>query len=97
MLRPLLTLALVATSALADVPTPPPPPVEFIDTGFENASPLWYEFAPDGAYLAARSLAGVTALWRLGGNEAVEACPLPEDLDNTSCLAFGPASPDVFS
>ena len=22
--------------------------VEFIDTGFENASPLWYNFAPDG-------------------------------------------------
>jgi Zinc carboxypeptidase len=22
--------------------------LEFIDTGFENASPLWYEFAPDG-------------------------------------------------
>ena len=23
--------------------------LEFINTGFENASPLWYEFAPDGA------------------------------------------------
>lgn len=25
--------------------------LEFIDTGFENASPLWYETAPDGAIL----------------------------------------------
>ncbi len=24
-------------------------PLEYIDTGFENASPLWYDFAPDGA------------------------------------------------
>src|SRR4051812_720018 len=23
--------------------------LEFIDTGFENASPLWYEAGPDGA------------------------------------------------
>ena len=26
-----------------------PSPVEFIDTSFENASPLWYEQAPDGS------------------------------------------------
>src|SRR5437879_5530618 len=26
-------------------------PLEFIDTSFENASPVWYEFAPDGAVL----------------------------------------------
>lgn len=26
-----------------------PPKLEFIDTGFENASPLWYEPAPDGS------------------------------------------------
>lgn len=26
----------------------PPPGLEFIDTSFENASPLWYDFAPDG-------------------------------------------------
>jgi hypothetical protein len=32
-----------ATSAAA--------PVEFIDTSFENASPLWYEFAADGTVL----------------------------------------------
>ena len=25
------------------------PVPEFIDTGFENASPLWYDFAPDGS------------------------------------------------
>ena len=25
--------------------------LEFIDTGFENASPLWYEVAPDGTIL----------------------------------------------
>ena len=39
-------------------PGPPPPParrsprgtgLEFIDTGFENASPLWYEAGPDGS------------------------------------------------
>jgi Zinc carboxypeptidase len=28
-----------------------PAALEFIDTGFENASPLWYESAPDGAIL----------------------------------------------
>jgi hypothetical protein len=27
----------------------PQPDLEFIDTSFENASPLWYDFAPDGA------------------------------------------------
>ena len=26
-------------------------PIEFIDTSFENASPLWYDFAPDGTVL----------------------------------------------
>jgi hypothetical protein len=26
-------------------------PLEFIDTSFENASPIWYELAPDGAVL----------------------------------------------
>src|SRR5215472_15230426 len=26
----------------------PPAGFEFIDTSFENASPLWYDFAPDG-------------------------------------------------
>jgi Zinc carboxypeptidase len=27
----------------------PPVPLDFIDTSFENASPLWYEFAPDAS------------------------------------------------
>jgi hypothetical protein len=27
---------------------PPPSALEFIDTSFENASPLWYDVAPDG-------------------------------------------------
>ena len=26
-------------------------PLEFIDTSFENASPVWYDFAPDGTVL----------------------------------------------
>ena len=26
-------------------------PLEFIDTSFENASPVWYDFAPDGSVL----------------------------------------------
>ena len=30
---------------------PPGTGLEFIDTGFENASPLWYETAPDGTVL----------------------------------------------
>ena len=30
---------------------PPGTGLEFIDTGFENASPLWYEAAPDGTVL----------------------------------------------
>jgi hypothetical protein len=30
---------------------PPDPGLEFIDTGIENASPLWYEVAPDGTIL----------------------------------------------
>lgn len=35
--------------AAPDAPAKPPESgLEFIDTGFENASPLWYESAPDG-------------------------------------------------
>lgn len=44
-------LVLVATTGnalAAQAPTAPPHPLRFIDTGFENASPLWYEVAPDG-------------------------------------------------
>lgn len=43
----LLTLA----PCLAVEEAPPTPPLDFIDTSFENASPLWYEFAPDGTVL----------------------------------------------
>ena len=30
---------------------PAPPPFDFIDTSFENASPLWYDFGADGSVL----------------------------------------------
>lgn len=40
----LLTAAMFALAA----DTPPASPLDFIDTSFENASPLWYEFAEDG-------------------------------------------------
>jgi len=39
-------------SRAADAPEPPPETgLEFIDTGFENASPLWYETTTDGTVL----------------------------------------------
>ncbi len=37
------------TSGRQGVPKAPATGLEFIDTGFENASPVWYETAPDGA------------------------------------------------
>lgn len=37
--------------AAEPAPSPPPAPLDFIDTSFENASPLWYEFAPDGTVI----------------------------------------------
>jgi hypothetical protein len=39
-----------ARQAMRSAPRPPglASGLEFINTGFENASPLWYEFAPDG-------------------------------------------------
>ena len=47
-----LALAMLATSLLAsDEPAKPEPPdsgLEFIDTSFENASPLWHDVAEDG-------------------------------------------------
>src|SRR4051812_46635682 len=49
-----LLASLLATISAIAVDTPaavPPDPVEFIDTSFENASPLWYEFAPDGTVI----------------------------------------------
>jgi hypothetical protein len=38
----------LTTTALVSAQTPSSP-VEFLDTGFENASPLWYETAADGS------------------------------------------------
>ena len=51
-MKHLLILFAFVTSTLAAEPVPPPtPPVDFIDTSFENASPLWYEFAEDGTVI----------------------------------------------
>ncbi len=52
-LTSLLLVALPAAMSVfaADAPAQPPPPsppIDYIDTSFENASPLWYEFAEDG-------------------------------------------------
>ena len=52
-MKPLIfpcALLMAAMFALAadTPPALPAQPVEFIDTSFENASPLWYEFAADG-------------------------------------------------
>src|SRR6266496_5509180 len=57
---PLLIFALAAAgTALATVAAEPAKspssvsnhPLEYIDTSFENASPVWYDFAPDGTVL----------------------------------------------
>jgi hypothetical protein len=49
----LLSVVLVVLPGLAVVQSPPAPKgpssLEYIDTGFENASPLWYEIAGDGS------------------------------------------------
>ena len=51
----LLSVILAGDTLAADSVAPPVTatnrPLEFIDTSFENASPLWYELAPDGAVL----------------------------------------------
>jgi len=47
----LLPLGVAATAQTPTSPAPPPPDLTYIDTGIENASPVWYERAPDGAYL----------------------------------------------
>ena len=50
----LLTLAAPSSRVLAQAPALPAVPVAdlaFIDTSIENASPVWYERAGDGAYL----------------------------------------------
>jgi hypothetical protein len=48
----LISLApFVARSASASQEATVSHPLEFIDTSFENASPVWYDFAPDGTVL----------------------------------------------
>lgn len=53
--HPFLLAALLAASAFSVAaeapPAPPAAPLEFIDTSFENASPLWYEFGEDGTVM----------------------------------------------
>ena len=50
MLPRLIAIAVLVTSSVAaQVRTKPPSDLAFIDTSFENASPLWYEAASDGA------------------------------------------------
>lgn len=44
-------LTITSTTAADPAPTAPPASLEFIDTSFENASPLWYESAEDGTVL----------------------------------------------
>src|SRR5207244_1406103 len=51
-----LAFAVTALAAFAAEPAKSPVtvtnhPLEFIDTSFENASPVWYEFTPDGKVL----------------------------------------------
>src|SRR5882762_8775120 len=51
-----LAIAVTALAAFGAEPAQSPVtvtnhPLEFIDTNFENASPVWYEFAPDGTVL----------------------------------------------
>jgi hypothetical protein len=45
-----LSAGILKAPAAADV-APTNHPLEFIDTSFENASPVWYEFAPEGTVL----------------------------------------------
>lgn len=48
--RPILLPVLILVAAVEGSPQKPAPvpAIEFVNTSFENASPLWYEFAPDG-------------------------------------------------
>ena len=53
MMRGAIVLMLLGLAAFGGGAQTPPPadsrhPVEFVDTGFENASPLWYQVAEDG-------------------------------------------------
>ncbi|MSU63052.1 MAG: peptidase M14 [Pedosphaera sp.] len=47
----LATLAVFAAEPAPSLVISTNHPLEFIDTSFENASPLWYDFAPDGTVL----------------------------------------------
>jgi hypothetical protein len=49
-MKTLLSLALLCFTELALL-ADQPAPLAFIDTSFENASPLWYEFAQDGTVM----------------------------------------------
>lgn len=47
-----LVLIVVLVGGLLSAAEPAKPhPLEFIDTSFENASPVWYEFAPEGTVM----------------------------------------------
>ncbi|PYJ97019.1 MAG: peptidase M14 [Verrucomicrobia bacterium] len=51
-----LAFAVTTLATFGDEPAKSPVtitnhPLEFIDTSFENASPVWYDFAPDGTVL----------------------------------------------
>jgi hypothetical protein len=41
----------VATAAAQTSETSTPHPLEYIDSSFENASPVWYEFGDDGVVM----------------------------------------------
>jgi hypothetical protein len=45
------TLAALGAEPVKSPSTVTNHPLEFIDTSFENASPVWYDFAPDGTVL----------------------------------------------
>jgi hypothetical protein len=46
-----LLALLLAFATCAIAADPAPAPLDFIDTSFENASPLWHEFAADGTVM----------------------------------------------
>jgi len=46
-----VTLSAAAAEPVKPLIAPANHPLEFIDTSFENASPVWYEFTPDGTAL----------------------------------------------
>jgi hypothetical protein len=50
-MKSVLAILLAFATWVIAVDEVPELPVDFIDTSFENASPLWYEMAPDGTIL----------------------------------------------